>query len=81
MIEVDGTDNPFVERLGTRPLAISGGRLEIPDAPGLGIELDEEVVAAHRVPDGEQIRDGNYADMIFGKTYLRESAPERARMG
>jgi D-galactarolactone cycloisomerase len=81
MIEVDGTSNPFVDKLGTRPLTMSGGRFELPDAPGLGIELDDEVVAAHRVPEGHHIRDGNYADMIFGKTYLRESAPERARIG
>lgn len=81
MIEVDGTDNPFIKRLGKRPLAISGGMLELPDAPGLGIELDEEAIAEYRVPDGAPIRDGNYCDMIFGKAYLRESAPERARVG
>jgi D-galactarolactone cycloisomerase len=81
MIEVDGTGNPFIDRLTTRPLVISEGRLELPDAPGLGIELDEEAVAKYRVPDDQHIREGNYADMIFGKAHLRESAPERARVG
>jgi L-alanine-DL-glutamate epimerase-like enolase superfamily enzyme len=33
------------------PLRIdSDGRLAVPDAPGLGIELDEDAVAGHRVP-------------------------------
>jgi D-galactarolactone cycloisomerase len=79
MVEIDRTGNPFLEELPRQQLAIADGYLTLPDAPGLGVELDEEFVDAHRVPAGQRIEDGNYADMIFGKAFLGSTAPERAR--
>jgi glucarate dehydratase len=38
------------QRLTKEPLRISGGRIEVPDRPGLGVELDEDELAkAHRL--------------------------------
>jgi D-galactarolactone cycloisomerase len=70
MVEVDRTGNPFIDSLGVSPLHFDDGRLRLPDAPGLGIELDPEVIARYRVPAGDQVADGNYADLVFGRKYL-----------
>jgi len=70
MVEVDRTANPFIDSLGTRPLRFEGGRLLLPDSPGLGIELDPEVIERYRVPAGSSVADGNYADLLFGTQYL-----------
>ena len=38
------------QRLTKAPLKISGGRVEVPDAPGLGVEVDmAEIEIAHKV--------------------------------
>ncbi|MFH5821265.1 glucarate dehydratase [Georgenia sp. AZ-5] len=38
------------QRLTTRPLPISGGAIDVPDRPGLGVELDEDALAqAHQL--------------------------------
>jgi D-galactarolactone cycloisomerase len=51
MLEFDQAENPFREELITRPFAISkDGTVEIPTGPGLGIEIDEEVVKKYAVP-------------------------------
>ncbi len=42
---------PFHARIVKEPLVWEEGYLLAPDTPGLGIELDDEVVAAHRAPD------------------------------
>jgi D-galactarolactone cycloisomerase len=70
MVEVDQTGNPFIDRLGISPLDFDDGRLRLPETPGLGIELDPEVIARYRVPAGERVADGNYADLVFGRKYL-----------
>jgi D-galactarolactone cycloisomerase len=70
MVEVDRTANPFIDSLGVRPLRFEGGRLLLPDSPGLGIELDPEVIERYRVPAGSSVADGNYADLLFGTQYL-----------
>ncbi|GAA2787175.1 glucarate dehydratase [Saccharopolyspora taberi] len=42
------------QRLTRDPLRITGGRIPVPEAPGLGVELDEErVEAAHELYRGE----------------------------
>jgi D-galactarolactone cycloisomerase len=73
MVEVDRTGNPFIDGLGLQPLQFDRGRLLLPDTPGLGIELDPEIVERYRVPPGNGVVDGNYADLVFGRQYL--SAP------
>lgn len=42
-------ENPLVDDLLTEPVDWRDGYLHLPEAPGLGIEIDEEVVATHRV--------------------------------
>jgi mandelate racemase len=32
-----------------RPYEIKGGLLHVPDVPGLGLEWNEDVIAAHRI--------------------------------
>ena len=74
-VEVDRTGNPFIEDLLLHPLQITDGQLRLSDAPGLGIELDSDVVDRLRMPDPLTIPDGVYSDMMFGKQYFPESLP------
>ncbi|MDQ7904793.1 mandelate racemase/muconate lactonizing enzyme family protein [Phytohabitans sp. ZYX-F-186] len=46
IFEADATDNRFAEALCTAPLAIDAeGLVRAPDAPGLGVEVDESLFA------------------------------------
>ena len=38
---------PYFENVLQEPLAFAEGHFELPQAPGLGVELDEAYVAAH----------------------------------
>lgn len=55
MLEFDTTDNKFRDDLLTEPLNIqaqvkaNGGRVTIPDAPGLGVEPDRDVLDHYRI--------------------------------
>ncbi len=49
LIEYDVGDNPLRDELLTSPLAPVNGRLAVPDAPGLGIELDPEAIKRFRL--------------------------------
>jgi len=48
LIEYDVSDNPLRDELLTRPLKPVGGRIAVPDGPGLGIELDPEAIKRFR---------------------------------
>jgi len=78
---VDQTGNPFVDCLLAEPLEVRDGQLRLGNAPGLGVELDEQVVERYRMPDPLALPDGFYSDMVFGKESLyspppyQESAP------
>ena len=80
-VEVDQTGNPFVDCLLAEPLEVRDGQLRLGNAPGLGVELDEQVVERYRMPDPLALPDGFYSDMVFGKESLyspppyQESAP------
>lgn len=74
-VEVDQTGNPFIEELLAEPLRIVEGKLVLGDAPGLGIELDEQVVSQLAAGYGESMKDGNYSDLIFGKEYYTVAPP------
>jgi D-galactarolactone cycloisomerase len=74
-VEVDQTGNPFIEELLDEPLRIADGKLQLGDAPGLGIELDETVVSRLAAEYGDSMKDGNYSDLIFGKEYYTVAAP------
>lgn len=50
LLEYDMTENPFRDHLLATPLAMGkDGWFDIPTAPGLGVEVDEEFVKAHAV--------------------------------
>ena len=74
-VEVDQAGNPFVENLLKQPLQIEDGMLTLPDAPGLGIELDESVIEKHRLPDPLALPDGAYSDMLFGADHWNPAPP------
>jgi D-galactarolactone cycloisomerase len=74
-VEVDQTENPFVDDLLTEPLVIDDGRLLLGDAPGLGIELDLDVVAGLTAAYGDRMQDGNYSDLIFGTEHCAVAPP------
>ncbi len=76
-VEIDQTGNPFIAALLRDPLEVRDGMLRLSDAPGLGVALDEEVVARHRWPAGRPLPDGAYSDMIFGPTHLAPAPPYR----
>jgi len=69
-VEVDQTGIPFIDELLVEPLTVRDGQLQLSRAPGLGVELDERVVARHSMPDPLVIPDGFYSDMVFGKEHL-----------
>lgn len=71
MVEVDRTGNPFIDDLGISPLHFENGRLQLPDAPGLGITLNPDTVARYLVPADHQVEDGNYGDLVFGARHKR----------
>ena len=49
MLEFDCTEHPIRQAVLTRTLAPEGGSIEIPDGPGLGIEIDREAVKRFQV--------------------------------
>lgn len=65
-VEVNALGTPFFAELLATPLEVRDGRLRLPDAPGLGIVLDEEAVDRHRLPPGP-VPAGAYADMWLGE--------------
>jgi len=46
--EYSVASSPFVSRILTRPFELRDGRLEVPAGPGLGVELDDELVESLR---------------------------------
>lgn len=74
-VEVDQTGNPFIDDLLTEKLVVSDGAIQLPQAPGLGIELDEEVVERYTIPAGEPVPEGNYSDMVFGRADYAPASP------
>ena len=74
-VEMDQTGNPMIDELLTEPLAVKDGRLHLSDRPGLGIELNQALVARLRMADPLVIPDGFYSDMVFGTEGLGPSAP------
>jgi L-alanine-DL-glutamate epimerase-like enolase superfamily enzyme len=74
-VEVDRTGNPFIEDLLAERLRIRDGHLQLSNAPGLGIELNDEIVEQFRMTDPLNLPEGSYSDMTFGKAYLPPSLP------
>jgi L-alanine-DL-glutamate epimerase-like enolase superfamily enzyme len=74
-VEVDRTDNPFIEELLTENLHVRDGHLELSSAPGLGVDLNDEVLERFRMANPPDLPDGSYSDMMFGKDYFPPSLP------
>ncbi len=49
LLEFDRSENPLRHEVLVEPFDPTGGELIVPDAPGLGIEVDEEAVDSHRI--------------------------------
>ncbi|WP_020202757.1 MULTISPECIES: mandelate racemase/muconate lactonizing enzyme family protein [Cupriavidus] len=49
MLEYEQTFNPFRDELSTTPLTHTRGIVAVPTGPGLGIEIDREVLRKYRV--------------------------------
>ena len=74
-VEVDRTGTPFIQDLLVEPIAVRDGFLQLGNRPGLGIELDRDVVARYRMADPVTVPEGSYSDMMFGKDYLPRPMP------
>ncbi len=74
-VEMDQTGNPFIDGLLAAPLTVKEGEIELPQAPGLGIELNSDVVEKYTLAPGDPIPAGNYSDMVFGGEYYSPAAP------
>ena len=48
MLEFDRTPNPIREDLAVDPITNDGNAVQIPDVPGLGVEIDPDVLAEFR---------------------------------
>ena len=64
-VEVDQTGNPFIEALLVGGLRVTEGQVELPQGPGLGIELNQDTVRKYTVPREQATPPGNYSDMVF----------------
>jgi D-galactarolactone cycloisomerase len=48
-MEYEQTQNPFRHQLGAEPVVMEAGRVRIPDRPGLGCTVNEDVLDRYRV--------------------------------
>ena len=74
-VEMDRTGNPFIDDLLVEPLVVRDGQISLPEAPGLGIELNEDVVKRYVLPPNAALPDGSYSDMVFGKAHYAPAPP------
>lgn len=74
-VEIDRMNNPFVDELLGRPLAAVDGEIALGERPGLGIELNWELIDRSRLSDPLHIPEGVYSDMMFGRENLPRALP------
>ena len=74
-VEMDQTGNPFIDDLLVERLRIEEGQIAMPQVPGLGIELNDDVVERYTLPAGTPIPPGNYSDMVFGRQCYAPAGP------
>ena len=74
-VEMDCTGNPLVDNLPKTPIQVQDGYFDLGEAPGLGIELDMNVVDRYRMPNPLACPDGVYSDMMFGAGNFPEQLP------
>jgi L-alanine-DL-glutamate epimerase-like enolase superfamily enzyme len=75
MVEIDQTGNALIDNLLAEPLRLIDGEVSVPEGPGLGIELNPDVLGRYTVPKGVTVADGNYSDMAFGRAYYHPALP------
>ncbi|MBD9498301.1 enolase C-terminal domain-like protein, partial [Ensifer sp. ENS01] len=51
ILEFDRTENPFRQAVLKAPIEAVNGVVAIPDAPGLGIEIDRDALARFKMPE------------------------------
>jgi len=51
ILEFDRTHNPFRQAIVKTPIEHKGGVVQIPNGPGLGIEIDRDALKEFRMPD------------------------------
>lgn len=51
ILEFDRTENPFRQAVLTAPIEAVNGVVAIPDAPGLGIEINRDALAEFKMPE------------------------------
>lgn len=68
-VEMDRTGNPFIDELLLTPLRVEDGMLILPDAPGLGVEINEATLSRLALPVADAVPDGAYSDMSFGSAH------------
>jgi D-galactarolactone cycloisomerase len=76
-VEIDQTNNLLISDLLTAPLCVKDGWLAVPKGPGLGIEVNSDLVDQLRLLRGQHVPDGHYSDMIFGRQYFTTPPPYR----
>lgn len=74
-VEIDQTGNPFIEDLLQQPLQVDAGAVSLPDAPGLGVELDNAAVDRFTCAQQDETPLGNYSDLVFGRDYYDPAPP------
>ena len=74
-VEMDQTGNPFIDDLLAAKLHVEEGEIAMPQSPGLGIELNDDVVERYTLPPGSPVPAGNYSDMIFGRDHYAPASP------
>ena len=74
-VEVDRTGNPFIDELLTEPLIVRDGEISLPAGPGLGIELNEDILGAYALAPDTPVPDGSYSDMVFGRGHYYAIPP------
>ncbi|HEV7310003.1 enolase C-terminal domain-like protein, partial [Ensifer sp.] len=52
IMEFDRTENPFRQEVLSTPIEAVGGVVAIPDAPGLGIEINRDALSEFKAPQG-----------------------------
>ena len=48
-MEYEQTENPFRDLLVTEPIAQKDGKVSIPQKPGLGFTINQEIIAQYRI--------------------------------
>ena len=48
MVEFDRSENPLQDEILETPFDLTGGELNVPQGPGLGISVDEDALAQYR---------------------------------